>query len=296
MEEILFIGDKEILLRGRVVKTAKLRAEYYQIVEKPNEFMGALREAKVRADLFTFLQGAADTIPHFDYYLERDSISVLPITTYESWWKHQINDKTRNMVRKAQKKGIDVRLIPFDDSLVQGITDIYNESPVRQGRKFWHYGKDLETIRRDHITFLERSEFIGAFHERELVGFIKLVHGRNVSNLMQIISKMSYRDTAPTNALIAKAIEICAEKNVPSLHYGMWSRGGLGEFKVRHGFQRVDVPRYFVPLTWKGAVVLKSRLHRPLNSYLPESCINKVSSLRTKWYTRKYRESVVAAR
>jgi hypothetical protein len=113
---------------------------------------------------------------------------------------------------------------------------------------------------------------------------------------MQIISKMSYRDKAPTNALIAKAVEMCAQQNVPNLHYGMWSRGGLGEFKVRHGFQRVDVPRYFVPLTWKGALALRSRLHRPFNNYLPETWIDVMNSLRTKWYTLKYREPVPVAR
>jgi hypothetical protein len=257
-------------------------------------FIAELINAKPGVDLFTFLQGAADTIPHFDYHLEWDSISVMPITTYEAWWKTQIKDKTRNMVRRASKKGVQVRLIPFDDELVEGIRDIYNESPVRQGRKFWHYGKDLETVRKGHITFLERSEFIGAFYEERLIGFIKLVHGRNVSNLMQIISKMSHRDKAPTNALIAKAVEICAEKNVPNLHYGMWSRAGLGEFKVRHGFQRIDVPRYFVPLSLRGRLILKARLHRQLNAYLPRPWFDAIASLRSKWYALRYREPAAA--
>lgn len=295
MKRITFIGDKEILVTGRIVKTASMRAEYYEVLDSPRDFVAELETSKIGADLFTFLQSASDTTPHFNYHLEWDSISVLPITSYENWWKHQIHDKTRNMVRKGQKKGIDVRLTPFDDALVQGIMDIYNESPVRQGRKFWHYGKDFETIRRDHITFLERSDFIGAFDGKQLVGFIKLVHCRNVSSLMQIISKMSYRDKAPTNALIAKAIEICAERNVPNLHYGVWSRGGLGEFKVRHGFRRVDLPRYFVPLTAKGAFALESCLHRPLNKYVPEEWIDTFNSLRTKWYALRYRGPISAA-
>lgn len=290
MKQTVSVANKELVVTGILAKRARLRAEYYELIDDPSSFINELTESGIGADLFTFVQGAADTAPHFDYHLEWNSISVLPITTYENWWKNQIKDKTRNMVRKAQKKGLDIRLAPFDDDLVKGIRDIYNESPVRQGRKFGHYGKNFETIRRDHITFLERSQFIGAFYENDLIGFIKLVHGRNVSNLMQIISKMSHRDKAPTNALIAKAVEICAQKNVPNLHYGMWSRGGLGEFKIRHGFQRVDVPRYVVPLSLKGKLILKSRLHHHANEYIPESWIDSITSLRSKWYAFRHRE------
>ena len=296
MTEMLSVAGKEIVVAGRLVKTARLRAEHYELVEAPNEFIAELEKGKIGADLFTFLQEAADTTPCFDYHVECESISVLPITNYENWWKHQIKDKTRNMIRKAVKKGIDIRIVPFDDALVRGITDIYDESPVRQGKKFWHYGKDFDTIKRDHITFLDRSDFVGAFYEGELVGFIKLVYGRNIARLMQIISKMSYRDKAPTNALIAKAVEICAEKKIPNLHYGIWGRGGLRDFKIHHGFRRVDVPRYFVPLTWKGVLLLKSRLYPPCDNYVPDAVIETMYSIRAKWYTFRYRESLGTTR
>ncbi len=290
MKHTATAAGKEVLITGRIVKTARLRAEYYEIIDDLEAFFRELKTAGVQADLFTFLQGAADPVPHFNYHLERDSISVLPITTFDHWWKQQIKDKVRNMARRAKKKGVEVRVVPFDDNLVRGIMEIYNESPVRQGRRFWHYGKDFETTKRDHITFLDRSEFIGAFLGGELIGFIKLVHGRNVSNCMQIIAKIAHRDKAAIDALLTKAVEICAQKNVPNLHYGIWSRGGLGEYKVHRGFQRVDVPRYYVPLTLKGRLLLKLRLHRPLSAYLPEKLVEAMVTWRGRWYSQRYHE------
>ncbi len=296
MKYVATVGNLEVLITGRLTRTARLRAEYYDIIANPDSFVQDLKASGIRADLFTFTQGATDTVPHFAYYCERDSIAVLPITTFDEWWKHQIKDKVRNMARRAEKKGAHVRVVPFDDDLVRGIMDIYNEVPVRQGKKFSHYGKDFETTKTDHATYLDRSDFIGAYLGHELIGFIKLVHGRNVSNCMQIIAKVSQRDKSPVDALLAKAVEICAQKAIPNLHYGVWSRGGLGEYKVHRGFRRVDVPRYYVPLSLKGAVLLRSRIHRPISSYLPESWIDLLTSLRTRWYSFRYPDKGPGAR
>jgi hypothetical protein len=68
-----------------------------------------------------------------------------------------------------------MREAPFDDKLVAGIWEIYNESPIRQRRRFPHYGKDLETVRREEATFLDSSVFIGAFFVDKLIVFVKLV-------------------------------------------------------------------------------------------------------------------------
>ena len=42
---------------------------------------------------------------------------------------------------------LDIRVETFDDEFITGMTRIFNETPVRQGRRFWHYGKDFDTVR-----------------------------------------------------------------------------------------------------------------------------------------------------
>jgi len=59
------------------------------------------------------------------------------------------------MVRKAAKKGIEVRSITCDNTLIK---EIYDETPLRQGKPLKHYGKDLATLWNTHITYLDRSE------------------------------------------------------------------------------------------------------------------------------------------
>lgn len=278
--------------RCGLVRLCSLRDEYHEFVQDPAVFLRDLKsDARVRADLFTFTQPVPDSEPKFSFHLEWDSAAVLFLTSFDHWWKKQIKDKTRNMVRKAQKAGVEIRAIEFGDELIHGIHTIYNESPIRQGKRFWHYGKDLEALRREHATFLDQSQFFGAYYNGQLIGFIKLVHGRGVSSLMNIVSMISHRGKAPTNALIAKAVEICADRGVPRLQYGTGNSGSIGDFKKHHAFEEVRVPRYFVPLNRKGALALHLGLHRRLDRCLPEKWRNRLLNLRAKWVAFRYLKS-----
>ncbi len=283
------IEGKEIIVTGMCPRTARLRDEWYEYLDTPEAGIRELTAAGIRADVFTFMQPIPDRTPRHPFQLEWCSAAVLPLHTYENWWTTQINDKTRNMVRKAAKSGVTVRRVEFNDDLVRGIVSIYNETPLRQGKLFKHYGKDFETIERTHITYLECSDFLGAFLDGELIGFAKLVHGANVSSLMQILCKVAHRQSAPANALIASAVEACTRRNGSYLHYGVWSRRGLGEFKQHHGFKRFDVPRYFVPLNAMGSLCLRLTLHRPLVERVPRKWQDAFVALRTRWYTARYR-------
>jgi hypothetical protein len=282
------VDGKEIAISGRFTRIARLKAEYYEWMSDPHEFIAGLKAAGAGADVFTFVQKVHERTPRYDFHLEWESSAVLSITTFEDWWKRQVNDKTRNMVRRAQKSGVDVRLAEFGDDLIKGIKGIYDESPLRQGKPFKHYGKSIETLKKDHISFVDRSQFIGAYHQDELIGFIKLVHDDEVSHLMHIISKIGHRDKAPTNALIAKAVEICAGRGVPYLHYADWSRRGLGDFKKHHAFEQLDVPRYFVPLNLRGKMILCMNIHHKTSDLLPKKWIDVLADLRSRWYAAKY--------
>jgi hypothetical protein len=281
------IEGKAIAVSGRFPRIARLRAEYYEYVAEPRSFIDQLKASGGRADVFTFLQETPEKEPKHRFRHEWESISVVRISTFDHWWKKQVNDKTRNMVRKAQKAGVELRAVPYSDEFVRGIVKIYNESPVRQGKPFKHYGKNFETIKAEHGEYLDRAELIGAYYQDELIGFIKLVHGRGVSNLMNIISMISHRDKAPTNALIARAVEICAQRGVPYLHYGLWSKRGLGDFKKHHAFEQMDVVRYFVPLKIRGQIALGLKLHRSLTEMLPEKLVNVLAEWRAKWNARR---------
>lgn len=291
----MYACSREIKISGRVLRIARLDADKYQFLSDPEPLIAELRACGERIDLFTFMQGLPETQPKYQYPMEWDNLAVLPVSTFESWWEKQIGFKARNKAKQAGKNGVVVREVPFDAKLARGIWEIYNEVPVRQGRRFPHYGKNLETVYSEEATYLDASTFIGAFHGEELVGFIKLVADEAglQAGLMNIVSKIAHREKAPTNALVAQAVRSCAERQIQYLvysnfAYGNKERDGLSDFKTRNGFSRVDMPRYYVPLTAFGRAAFRLGFHCRLAERFPEPMARKLRELRNNWYNRKF--------
>jgi hypothetical protein len=289
------VCDKELRIDGRFIRIARLAAEKYDYVEAPEKAVEELRRAPTRIDIFTFIQKLPETSPSFDYPTEWDNLAVVPVSTFDHWFTKQINGKTRNMIRRADKQGVTVREVPFDDELVKGISAIYNETPTRQGRAFWHYRKGLDAVRRENGTFLDRSVFIAAFFGGDIIGFAKVVsdEGRVQAGLMQIVAMIQHRDKSPANALIAQAVRSCADRGIGHLvysnfAYGQKERDSLSDFKQHNGFQRVDIPRYYVPLTVLGRAALRAGFHHRLVDRIPESVMVHVRRFRSLRYGRPW--------
>jgi hypothetical protein len=267
-----------------------LEDEWYEDVQDPAAVMRALRgNLAVTPDIFTFWQRVPDVTPRYPYYQEWEDLAVLPVRSYEHWWNQQIKSRVRNQIRKAEKDGLVVKETPFDDDFVRGMTRIFNEAPVRQGRRFWHYGKDFETVKRQFSRYVHREHMIGAYYHDEMIGFIMLGNAGRFGLLGQIISSLHHRDKAPNNALIAKAVEVCATNGLEHLVYLFWSDDSLSEFKRRCGFERVRIPRFYVPLTRKGSLGLRLGAHRGWKAMLPTRVKSHLKHLRQAWLERTCR-------
>ena len=297
------ICGKDIKVTGRLVRVARLDADKYQFLETdPSETLDGRKKSGVRVDLFMFIQRLPDTTPKYAYPLEWDNFAAIHLTTFDDWWTKQLGFKARNKAKQAEKKGVKLREVPFSEELVKGIWEIYNESPVRQGRRFPHFGKSLEAVYKEEATYLDSSVFIGAYCEDKLIGFIKLVSEETgtLAGLMNIVSLISQRDKAPTNALVAQAVRSCASRGISYLvysnfAYGTKLRDSLSDFKERNAFQKIDVPRYFVPLTPLGKAALQLGLHRRLSERIPEPLAERLRGLRRAWYNLRFQSPVEAS-
>jgi hypothetical protein len=288
----LRIEDLELIITGRLLRTIRLKEEWDTDVTDPESLVRAMKSQKVRADLFTFAQRLPHTTPAFKYHMDLESVAALPISSYDHWWAKQVNYRVRTKIRKSIKQGVVVRKVPFDDDLVRGIHGIYNETPVRQGKPFWHFGKSLEETKEVNSTFLDRADFIGAYLGDELIGFIKLVYADNYARFMQILVKNAARDKAPMNALIDEAVRICAQKGIPFLKYDKLIYGSKGidtlaEFKLHNGFLGYELPRYHIPLSLKGRIALALNLHKSLKMILPSWVTKTAIAWRKKYYSKK---------
>jgi hypothetical protein len=294
--ESMRVCGTDIKVSGRLVRVARLDADKFRFFEgEPATLLEGLKNSRQRIDLFTFMQRLPDTKPKFDFPLEWDNFAAISITTFDEWWTKQLGFKARNKAKQAEKKGVVIREIPFGEELTRGIWEIYNECPIRQGRRFPHYGKSLETVRREAATYLESSVFVGAFLEDKLIGFIKIVFDQTgtQAGLMNIVSLVQQREKAPTNALVARAVRICAERGTSYLTYSNFSYGkkehdSLSDFKERNAFRRIEVPRYYVPLTALGQMAFRLGLHRKLSERIPEPLAKRFRELREAWYNRRF--------
>jgi hypothetical protein len=283
----MIISNKEIIITSGLVKIAKLKSEWYDEIEVPESFIKELRKGKIRADIFTFRQRPPETTPMYNYYMEYVDLAAIPIESYDNWFQKQITYGERKAIRKAGKKGVIAKVTDFNDELIKGIIAIYNETPIRQGRPYTHYGKDFETVKSELLKGMRQCDFIGAFFNNDLIGFIQLGYAGKSAIPFGMVAKIEHRDKAPQTALIAKSIEICADKRISYLLYGDWLRGGIGEYKKRIGCIKVSVPRYYIPLSVKGKLVLKFNLHMGFRRLLPEKTIDYLVELRSKWYSKK---------
>jgi hypothetical protein len=271
------------------VRTARLEDEWYEDLEDPIPVIQALKENReAKADLLMFWQRVPDVMPRYSFHMEPEDLAVLEVTSYEHWWKRQIKSRVRNLITNSEKAGVVVREAAYDDDFVQGMTDIFNETPVRQGRRFWHYGKDFATVKQQFSRYIHRETMIGAYFEGRMVGFVMLADAGRYGVTGQIISSIEHRDKSPNNALVAKAVEVCARRGWSHLVYFYWGDDSLTEFKRRCGFERMTVPRYYVPLSKKGQLALKCGAHRGWQAMIPQRVRDQLKRVRAAWHGSRH--------
>jgi hypothetical protein len=291
----LQLDDVTVIMSGRVLKVARIFDEYWvraDTLPDPEAVIAQLKAWEGRPDLFTFAQRAPHSTPRFNFHTEWDNVAAIPISTHEHWLQKQISSASRRNVKAAEKKGITVRVCPYDEAYVRGVMSIFNESPVRHGRKYWHYGKDFATVQAENGTYSDRSVYLGAYVGDEMVGYTKIVFDRETAAIMQILSKMQYFDRRPNNAMLSEAVKVCAERGVghllyESFVYGNKTDSSLTRFKRDNGFVRMDLPRYFVPVSSKGQAALSLGAHRDLKDRLPQWLTSRLLRARDQWYERR---------
>jgi hypothetical protein len=284
------IDDKRLIVQGRFLTVARLKDEWYDELGNPESVIAALKKYQAGPDIFTFWQRLPDTLPIYSYYHETEVLSAIPLKNFQHWWEKQIASDTRKKAKRPEKRGVQIKVVALDDAFVRGVMGIFNETPVRRGRPFWHYGKDFETLKHGLSRDLDRSKFIGAYDGGNLVGFVKLVcaEGR-FANPGLIVSKLEARKKYVNNALLAKAVELCCQDRIPYLTYTVWRRGSQAEFLMRHGFQKTLVPRYWIPLTRKGAIALKLGLHHNIRHRIPDWLMRFLLDMRGRVNATRYK-------
>ncbi|MGA3192908.1 MAG: hypothetical protein ABSD73_10425 [Candidatus Bathyarchaeia archaeon] len=254
---VLTVGKRFFYLQ------AKYSLGYIYEADITNETFMDLKKKGV--DLFTFAERSfLRSGQNRAFPCENDSISLLEINSFEDWWRFQIKKDVRNRIRNAERKGIVINLAEIDENFVIGAQRIYNETPIRQGRRYAGYGLNLATLRAK-FSNLSKSEVLGAYYDGGLVGLLWMVYGDRVVEIRSFVSLIKHRNKSPNNALMAEGLKRCSKKGFRFIVYGkMGYLPSLDSFKMDNGFRECVIPRYYVPLSKKGMLAIKLRVHKEL--------------------------------
>jgi hypothetical protein len=64
--------------------------------------------------------------------------------------------------------------------------------------------------------------------------------------------------------------------------YGRKGNDTLAEFKRRNGFKKMEYPKFYIPLTVRGRVALRVRLHKEWIDVLPAPITTMLLAARAK--------------
>jgi len=294
------VVDRDILITtGKRLKIARIRGEEMREreIEDPERYIAALKNDSelLKADIFTFTQQLLVTQPKYSYPTEWESVAAIPLVSFKEWWE-ALPQETRKNVRRSQKRGVTIAVRELDEAVVEGIRAINDDSPVRQGLKNAYYGLTNEETWKRYGEFNGRCNFICAYSGEEMIGFLHLVYRDDAAAILNLTVKSSQSDKRPANALMARAVEICEQRGLSHLSYGLYNYGNkrdtsLREFKIRNGFQNTLIPRYFVPITAWGRICMTANLHRGLIGILPHPVISAGVRART-WLFKKFHKPV----
>ncbi len=290
------IDDRTVIMTGKWLKMAVVKDE--DLIEEETfanleSSLSQLKGTGLNADILSFSQRLPDTRPKHNYHIEWDNLAVIPITSFSDWLERRVESSARRAVRRSSKLGLVVKQVQLDEEFVRGIVSINDETPIRQGKPFWHFKKSFEAVKAENSTYADRNVFLGAYFENELVGYARLTRVGNVWSIIQILGKVKHFDKRPVNALIAKAVEYCEQTGASHLLYCNYvyndPKSSLTEFKRRSGFEQVLVPRYFVPLTYKGKLAIGLGIYNGLMKLIPKPVVIQLLRIRSYWYERKLR-------
>jgi hypothetical protein len=287
------VNGNNLIATGKRLRIAKVRGEEMmeRELDNPEVYIKELKgdaAGVLKADVFTFTQKLPATDPRYSYQVESESLAVIHLTTFSEWWE-SLPQETRKNVRRSQKRGVTVRTSEFDANLINGIREVNDESPLRQGTQNAYYGRSYAETEKLYGEFVGRCDFICAYFGEELIGFLHLVYRQGIASVLNLTTKPSHFDKRPANALIAKMVELCEAKGISHISYGLYNYGNKREnplrtFKIRNGFKEILMPRFFVPLNSWGMLCMKAKLHRGLIGILPHSVIKIAAGVRSRWH------------
>lgn len=178
----------------------------------------------------------------------------------ETIWGNIIS-KNRNMIRKAEKNGIQI-VHGLDSDRLSAFKRMYDETMTKDAaEEYYFFGEEFyDSINTD---MKNNAEVFTAVYEGKPIAAAIMLFANGKMNYHLSGSDISYRSLAPTNLLLYKAALWAQEKGLQTFHLG----GGIGShednlYKFKRAFYKGE-PRQFAV----GRKKFLPNVYDNLNSY-----------------------------
>ena len=161
---------------------------------------------------------------------------AIDLSSEEVIWNNIIS-KNRNMIRKAEKNGIEIRH-GKDLELFKDFKRIYNTTMEKDHAEEYYFSEDAfyESIHRD---LYDNYEMFYAVMDGQIIAMSIMLFANNQMHYHLSGSMLEYRNLAPSNLLLYKAALWGCEHGYKTFHLG----GGVGSgedglYKFKAAFNR----------------------------------------------------------
>lgn len=161
---------------------------------------------------------------------------ALDLSSPEVIWENIVS-KNRNMIRKAEKNGIEIHHSK-DYSLFDEFIRIYNATMDKDNATDYYYFKE-DFYKSIHTDLYDNYEMFYAVFEGKIIAMSIMIFANNQMHYHLSGSLIEYRNLAPSNLLLYKAALWGCEQGFKTFHLG----GGVGSgednlYKFKAAFNR----------------------------------------------------------
>lgn len=169
---------------------------------------------------------------------------ALDLASPEIIWENIVS-KNRNMIRKAEKSGVEIHHSK-DVKLFDDFIRIYNATMDKDNADAYYYFGE-EFYKSIHEDLYDNYEMFYATYEGKIISMSIIIFANNQMHYHLSGSLLEYRNLAPTNLLLYKAALWGYEQGFKTFHLG----GGLGSgednlYKFKAAFSRNSDYRFSI--------------------------------------------------
>lgn len=163
---------------------------------------------------------------------------AMDLSSPETIWEN-IHSKNRNMIRKAEKNGIEIKHGKGMD-LMEKFMEIYNKTMDKDHAEAYYYFK-LPFYESIHNDLYDNYEMFYAEYEGKIIAMSIMIFANGRLNYHLSGSDIEYRNLAPSNLLLYKAALWGCEQGMKTFHLG----GGVGSgednlYKFKAAFNKIS--------------------------------------------------------